>query len=349
MNILFTAAISLIVALGSFVGAYKYLPLNAFESAPTTFGSTITTIQGSDTLSASRTTINNNFASLNTGKFELSNWFATTSATQLITLGTITTGIWNGTAIGVGYGGTGTTSPTSNQVMLGNGASGFKVVSGFGSSGQFLTSGGASTVPSWTTAAIDQAANYSWTGHHIFSSSFTTAASSTNATSTKMWVTGLATAAGTLVAANPLGQLIATSSPVSSYVGSASATSTTNTATYTQDYSYTASFAPTIITLYYNLVGYVTSAARYTQGSCTYSGTSAVSGAYTTNNNASAITSAMAGIGCALSAGSSGSGNNMYSIAMQSVSGNVFTIRITFTGDSNGNTATASFYPIAYR
>lgn len=86
-----------------------------------------------------------------------------TSASALANVGTIISGIWNGTAVGVAYGGTGTTSPTSNQVMLGNGSSGFKVI-GFGTSGQFLTSGGAATAPSWTTSVIDTALDYNFTG-----------------------------------------------------------------------------------------------------------------------------------------------------------------------------------------
>jgi hypothetical protein len=56
--------------------------------------------------------------------------------------------------------------------MFGNGSSGFKVI-GFGTSGQFLTSGGAGSAPSWSTASIDQAGNYIWTGGHIFTSSST--------------------------------------------------------------------------------------------------------------------------------------------------------------------------------
>jgi len=49
----------------------------------------------------------------------LSTWAGSTNIT---TLGTITTGTWNGTAIGVGKGGTGlTATPTNGQILIGNG------------------------------------------------------------------------------------------------------------------------------------------------------------------------------------------------------------------------------------
>ncbi len=46
-----------------------------------------------------------------------------TGQTSIVTLGTVSTGAWNATAIGVGYGGTGLTStPTNGQLPIGNGA-----------------------------------------------------------------------------------------------------------------------------------------------------------------------------------------------------------------------------------
>lgn len=160
--------ISIVVSLG----IYNYVPLSLLDKInfkKPTFGTTITTINGSDTLSASRTVLNNNFTALNNGKIEVGSTSinAITTLSNLATVGTITSGTWTGSVIDVARQGTGSTSPTSNQVMLGNGASGFKVI-GFGSSGQFLTSGGDATAPSWTTAAIDQTANYNWTGTHLF-------------------------------------------------------------------------------------------------------------------------------------------------------------------------------------
>jgi hypothetical protein len=44
-------------------------------------------------------------------------------STSLTTLGTVTAGTWNGTAIGIGYGGTGlTATPTNGQLAIGNGS-----------------------------------------------------------------------------------------------------------------------------------------------------------------------------------------------------------------------------------
>lgn len=152
----------MLISVVSTIGVYRYAPIAWFETqAKQVFGTSITTINGSDTLSNSRTTINNNFSALNSGKVENSDLYATTTMTQITslpnlitsalqTVGTIMTGVWNGTAIGVGYGGTGTTTPTSNQVIIGNGSSGFKVI-GFGTSGQFLQSNGNATAPSWNT------------------------------------------------------------------------------------------------------------------------------------------------------------------------------------------------------
>src|SRR3990167_9976983 len=94
------------------IGINNYVPLSYFEALPgltTTgnLGATITTIQGSDTLSNSRTTINTNFSNLNTDKLEVSAMTGTTTIPSITTLvnlssiGTITSGVWNGTGIDV--------------------------------------------------------------------------------------------------------------------------------------------------------------------------------------------------------------------------------------------------------
>lgn len=182
-NIIVSALISIVGAWG----VYSFAPTSLFEheQAPS-LGTTVTTINGSDTLSSSRSVINTNFSNLNTGKFELSDWYATTSAKQLTTLagltsasalatvGTISSGTWHGSVVDCLYGGTGTTTPTSKQLMFGNGSSCFQVI-GFGTSGQFLTSGGANTLPSWASASVDQSQAYVWTGNNRW----TAAASST--------------------------------------------------------------------------------------------------------------------------------------------------------------------------
>lgn len=173
-----------IIASALTVVGLQFVPIDYVLPETTNLGA-ITTINGSDTISSSRTTINNNFTDLDTRKFSLSDWYATTSATQLVKVGTLTTGTWNATAIGVSYGGTGTTSPTSNQVMIGNGSSGFKVV-GFGNSGEFLQSNGTGAAPSWASSAVNTASNYTWTGLHTFSGGMLITASSTHNATTSI-------------------------------------------------------------------------------------------------------------------------------------------------------------------
>ena len=148
-------------------------------------GVTITTINATDRISDSRAVINTNFSNLNNGKIENSTTSVASITTllNLVSIGTITTGTWNGTGIDVARQGTGTTSPTSNQVILGNGSNGFKVVNGFGSTNQFLTSNGDATAPSWSTPAVNQTIDYRWTGYHSFRGGFSTEASASTTAS----------------------------------------------------------------------------------------------------------------------------------------------------------------------
>ncbi len=136
-------------------------------------GTTITTINATDLIKDSRTTINTNFANLNSGKIEVSTTTLPllTTLSNLSTVGTITSGIWQGTVIDVARQGTGTTSPTANYIILGNGASGFKVVNSLGTSGQLLTSAGVGNPPIWATPSVDLTVDYDWTGNHNFMAS----------------------------------------------------------------------------------------------------------------------------------------------------------------------------------
>src|SRR3990167_6535630 len=163
------------------IGINNYVPLKYLELLPDLpreqrYGATITTIAGTDTLSNSRSVINTNFTNLNSDKIEVSTTTMglLTSAPNLATIGTITTGIWNGTGIDVARQGTGTTTICLNNVILGNTTSGFKCTNGHGTSGQFLTSGGAGAVPTWTTSSINEAGTYTWTGAHTFNTAATT-------------------------------------------------------------------------------------------------------------------------------------------------------------------------------
>src|SRR3990167_10073122 len=142
----------------------------------TQLGSTITTINATDTIRNSRSVINDNFANLNGDKMEKSTTTlyqvtaanSITSASALATVGTITSGTWQGSVIDVARQGTGTTSPSQYQAVVGNGSLGLTVASSTGTSGQSLKSNGASAYPSWQDDITDQAANYTWTGTHTF-------------------------------------------------------------------------------------------------------------------------------------------------------------------------------------
>lgn len=167
----------LIIVITTF-GIQNYVPLNWIDFLqPKILGTTsITTIAGSDTISGSRTTINNNFSSLNSNKIEnsTSSVAAITTLPNLISIGTITTGVWTGTALTVSKGGSGTTTWSTGQVIVGNGSSGATTTNGWGTSGQFLTSSGPGVVPAWTTSAIDTTLAYNFTGGVRFTSASTT-------------------------------------------------------------------------------------------------------------------------------------------------------------------------------
>lgn len=148
-------------------------------------GTVVTTINSTDRITDAPATLNANFLALNNGKIEnsttslpkLTTLAGLTSAATLSTIGTISSGVWQGTTIAGGFGGTGTTSPTANLVFLGNGASGFKTVNGMGNNGQFLTSAGAGAAPTWTSSSLDTSQNFNWTGTNSFATSTTVAGS----------------------------------------------------------------------------------------------------------------------------------------------------------------------------
>ena len=181
-NLIITIIVSALASFLSLVVYYNFVPLSVLEvTAPkeARLGSSITTLNGSDRLTDSRAVINTNFSNLNSGKFELSDWYATTSAQQITTLaglttansltsasalatiGTITSGIWNGTIVTPTYGGTGWGSLQANTVLLGNGTTKIATTSS-GTNGQVLTLSGG--VPTWSSGTVDQTIDYNWTG-----------------------------------------------------------------------------------------------------------------------------------------------------------------------------------------
>lgn len=68
--------------------------------------------------------------------------------TSLTTLGTITTGTWNGTAIGATFGGTGQTTVTTGDLLYGSAANTWSKLAGV-ATGNALISGGVGVAPSW--------------------------------------------------------------------------------------------------------------------------------------------------------------------------------------------------------
>lgn len=147
-------------------------------------GSTITTINGTDQISASRTTINTNFTNLNNSKIESS----TTSVQSITTLsnlsivGTITSGTWNGSVLTTQYGGLGVSTTTAWTVLLGSGTNGHVATTSGGTSGQFLTHQGNSP-PIWTTASFNSTIDYSLSGRWNFTNTVS-ASTSINIAST---------------------------------------------------------------------------------------------------------------------------------------------------------------------
>jgi hypothetical protein len=186
---------------------YNFLPLwilDAVNISRRNFGSTITTIQGSDTLKDSRAVINANFSNLNSDKVEETdantwtalNQFANASTTLFSAYGpayfgaTATSSFSTAGALTlvtpllVPSGGTGAATLTQHAVLLGNGTGALATVSGLGTSGQSLVSNGAGSAPTWQSPSFDTAANYTLTGHWIFSSLSASRASTTHATTT---------------------------------------------------------------------------------------------------------------------------------------------------------------------
>lgn len=80
---------------------------------------------------------------------------AVTTLSSLVSIGTITSGTWNATALTVPYGGCGQTTFTAYAVLAGGTTStgNCQQVSGVGTSGQVLTSNGAGALPTWQTGS----------------------------------------------------------------------------------------------------------------------------------------------------------------------------------------------------
>jgi len=75
--------------------------------------------------------------------------------TSLVTLGTVTSGVWSATGIAVNKGGTGVLTTTAYSVQCGGttATGAHQNVAGVGTTGQVLTSAGAAALPAWSTPA----------------------------------------------------------------------------------------------------------------------------------------------------------------------------------------------------
>ncbi|MDP3665814.1 MAG: hypothetical protein Q8R50_03970, partial [Sediminibacterium sp.] len=71
-----------------------------------------------------------------------------TTLSSLVSIGTITTGVWNGTAIAAANGGTGQTSYTIGDILFASGATALSKLADV-ATGNALISGGVGTAPSW--------------------------------------------------------------------------------------------------------------------------------------------------------------------------------------------------------
>jgi len=189
--------IAFIISAFTLYGFYNYVPVEGVRPLMTSnqdmLGASITTILGSDTLKASRSVINTNFDNLNSDKIETS----TTTLPLLTGIGTIISGTWNSDIIDVAYGGTGSSTLAFGQILLGSGTNALGIVSGFGTSGQFLTSNGSGLAPNWQTSAVSLSDNYAWTGDHSFATTTALATTTQFGVAGGMMPTGSITAYAT--------------------------------------------------------------------------------------------------------------------------------------------------------
>lgn len=95
-------------------------------------------------------------------------------STNITTLGTVTTGTWNASILSAQYGGTGSSTLSSNLLFVGNGTGAVRSIAS-GNAGQYLISNGAGVAPTFQTASVDQAGTYTWTGVHTHTATTTLA------------------------------------------------------------------------------------------------------------------------------------------------------------------------------
>lgn len=178
MRYLINAIVSLVIASGVMLFALN-APANWFHIGQVRqlFGSSFTTLVGTNQLSAFPTTYNANLGiTANTSAANTFNGLETDAAgfvsqSSSTVVGNFTTSgsLTLGNELTVPNGGTSSTTLSQYAVLIGNATGDLLTpTNDLGTNGQFLTSGGAGVAPSWTTSAINQASNYTWTGLHTF-------------------------------------------------------------------------------------------------------------------------------------------------------------------------------------
>ncbi len=160
MQYLITMGITVLTMFASVFGVYNFVPFDYLAVTGNTenFGA-ITEVASSDTMANFPTTYNANLAQLM--RMSTSSVDSITTLSNLVSIGTITTGTWNSDIITVTYGGTGSSTLLANGVLYGNGTSGVLAVE-VGSNEQILTLSGG--VPVWASGGVDETLDYNFTG-----------------------------------------------------------------------------------------------------------------------------------------------------------------------------------------
>ena len=186
-NIITSILISAVITTLGVYAFYNWIPIEPIkylehEEAEQMLGATVTTINATDKIKDSRAVINTNFTNLNTDKVEVGTTTLPliTDLPNLDTIGTITTGVWNGTTITVSNGGTGLATIPQYQLIVGSSTNAVFSIP-IGTSGQVLQSNGAGAIPSFESGTVDESLNYDWTGLHSWTATTTMATSTIGA------------------------------------------------------------------------------------------------------------------------------------------------------------------------
>lgn len=180
LNIIASSLVTIALLIGGFntatMDSLKYLTTEYWFSD--NLGA-FTELTSSDKMSAFPTVYNANLAkTIEVGITTIPSITSLTglvSAPSLATIGTITTGVWNGTIVGAEFGGTGLSNPTG--IIWSNGNIFAPIASG--TSGQVLTSNGNDDAPTFQTYAFNESGNYTFTGDNTFTGTTTLSATTT--------------------------------------------------------------------------------------------------------------------------------------------------------------------------